>query len=348
MSGDRGKALPIPPPSPAFASTSSWVPAAGARPEHSAVAIPLESTTPIIPPPDTPQAHNGEGFGTEKYSAYDDGARGQEGDALLRRSDEYDDDERRKGHRAVSPFETLVRLLLGMFTILGLLVLLARLSVLPEHHTARVAAYMPSPVRGLIQVVDGPIEPHPIIPLLRSAKEKWTKKLSSQSRTFDRASRTYKTRYGRAPPPGFDKWFAFATQGRNHSLVDEYDQLMADLEPFRALPPSELRRRTAELSKVPGISIVSIRNGEAQVHARSSSWAPADAFQRMLAAFVRDLPDMDIAINERPEGRVLPRQQRHVFMSDYGLEGEELVASESRALRGRFVTYLDRGADSAR
>ena len=331
MSGDKGKALPIPPPSPAFALTSSWTPSAASRPEHSAVAIPLESTTPLIPPPETPQVTAGGGFGDEKYSAYGDvNAGGGEGDALLRRrSDEFDDDEsRRKGHRAVSPLETLVRLLLGMFAILGFLVLLARLSVLPEHQTARVAAYMPSPVRGLIQVVEGPTEAHPIIPLIREAREKWHKKLTSQSWTFDRATRTYKSRYGRAPPPGFDKWFAFATQGRNHSLVDEYDQLMEDLEPFRALSAAELRRRTAELSKVPGISIVSIRNGEAQVHARSSSWAPADAFQRMLAAFVRDLPDMDIAINERPEGRVLPRQQRHVFMSDYGLEGEELVASE--------------------
>lgn len=328
MSGDRGKSLPIPPPSPAFASTSGWTPAAASRPEHSAVAIPLESTTPLVPPPETPQVHGGTGFDKE-YSAYEGDAAGREGDALLRRSDEYDDDERRKGHRAVSPLDTLVRLLLGMFTILGFLVFLARMSVLPEHQTARVAAYMPSPVRGLIQVAEGPVEPHPIIPLLREAKEKWHKMTTSQSRTFDRATRNYKARYGRAPPPGFDKWFAFATQGRNHSLVDEYDQLMADLEPFRALPASELRRRTAELSKVPGISIVSIRNGEAQVHARSSSWAPADAFQRMLAAFVRDLPDMDIAINERPEGRVLPRQQRHVYMSDYGLEGDELVASAS-------------------
>ncbi|TKA56853.1 hypothetical protein B0A53_01254 [Rhodotorula sp. CCFEE 5036] len=331
MSGDKGKALPIPPPSPAFALTSSWTPSAASRPEHSAVAIPLESTTPLIPPPETPQVTAGGAF-DEKYSAYGDAnVGGREGDALLRRrSDEFDDDEsRRKGHRAVSPLETLVRLLLGMFAILGFLVLLARLSVLPEHQTARVAAYMPSPVRGLIQVVEGPTEAHPIIPLIREAREKWHKKLTSQSWTFDRATRTYKSRYGRAPPPGFDKWFAFATQGRNHSLVDEYDQLMEDLEPFRALSAAELRRRTAELSKVPGISIVSIRNGEAQVHARSSSWAPADAFQRMLAAFVRDLPDMDIAINERPEGRVLPRQQRHVFMSDYGLEGEELVANMS-------------------
>lgn len=329
MSGERGKSLPIPPPSPAFASTSSWTPTAASRPEHSAVAIPLESTTPLVPPPETPQVPAGPGF-DEKYSAYGGAdAAEPEREALLRRGEGYDDDdERRKGHHAVSPLDTLVRLLLGMFAILGFLVLLARLSVLPEHQTARVAAYMPSPVRGLIQVVEGPTEAHPIIPLLREAREKWHKKLTSQSRTFDRATRTYKARYGRAPPPGFDKWFAFATQGRNHSLVDEYDQLMADLEPFRALPAAELRRRTAELSKVPGISIVSIRNGEAQVHARSSSWAPADAFQRMLAAFVRDLPDMDIAINERPEGRVLPRQQRHVFMSDYGLEGDELVASK--------------------
>jgi hypothetical protein len=49
----------------------------------------------------------------------------------------------------------------------------------------------------------------------------------------------------------------------------------------------------------------------------------------MIGAFVRDLPDMDIAINEKPEGRVLPRRQKKVYQSDYGLEGEEPPISAS-------------------
>ncbi|BGP24951.1 capsular associated protein [Rhodotorula toruloides] len=317
--------LPAPPDSPAYASTSAYTPAA-LRTDHSAIPVNL-STTPIISPPPSPEADRKTQFpssGSEKYGGH--GAQGygssaSEGDSLLRRTGF--DDEERKGKRATSPLDTLVTLLLGMFGILFFIVLLVRLSFIPQHHAAKVASFMPSPVRSFLATVEGPSAPHPIVPLLTEARDKWDKKVSSQSLTFDRATRTYKARYGIVPPPGFDKWFAFATQGRNHSLVDEYDQLMEDLQPFRSLTPQEIRRRTAELAQVPGISIVSIRSGVAQVHSKSGKWAPAHAFQQMIGAFVRDLPDMDIAINEKPEGRVLPRRQKKVYQSDYGLEGDE-------------------------
>ncbi|GAA5985515.1 hypothetical protein JCM11641_007092 [Rhodosporidiobolus odoratus] len=295
---------------------------------HTAVTV-LPSTTPIISPPaspaDPPAPHFSDKYGGYGQQGYADGST-SEGDGLTGAR------RRTTKGKSASPIDTLLKLLIAMFTILALITLLARLSFIPsptEKVATHLAPYMPSTVANLIRPLDGPASPHPIIPLLETANENWSKKLSSQSTTFDRATRTYKSRYGTAPPPGFDKWFAFATQGRNHSLVDEYDQLMEDLKPFRSLTPQEIRRRTAELAQVPGISIVSVRNGIAQVHSKSGKWAPALAFQQMLGAFVRDLPDMDIAINEKPEGRVLPRQQRRVYMSDYGLEGDELVSNAS-------------------
>ncbi|GAA6001574.1 hypothetical protein JCM10207_006732 [Rhodosporidiobolus poonsookiae] len=293
------------------------------RPDYAAVNI-AGSTTPLISPPATPDVDSAGGFGTDKYGGYGGGG-ARDSDGLLRGSSSAG--RNRKG-KAASLVDTLLKLLLAMFAVLALIVLLARMSFIPsprEKVTTTLVPYMPLSVANLIRPADGPAAPHPIIPLLTTANQKWAKKVASQSTTFDRATKTYKARYGLAPPPGFDKWFAFATQGRNHLLVDEYDQLMEDLKPFRDLTPQEIRRRTAELAQVPGVSIVSIRNGVAQVHSKSGKWAPALAFQQMLGAFVRDLPDMDVAINERPEGRVLPRQQRRVYMSDYGLEGDELA-----------------------
>ncbi|GJN90764.1 hypothetical protein Rhopal_003778-T1 [Rhodotorula paludigena] len=331
MSGPKEQ-LPNPPESPAFASTSGY--AAALRPDHSAVQV-HSTTTPIISPPASPGAGAGAPVFSDKYGGYGnsgyEGA-GAEGDQLLAgaAAGSRSSSSSRKGHaKAAAPLATLVKLLAGMLGVLLVIVLLARMSFIPEHHAARVAQYMPAPVSSFMQVADGPTSPHPILPLITTARQKWDKKVASQSTTFDRATRTYKSRYGLAPPPGFDKWFAFATQGRNHSLVDEYDQLMEDLKPYRELSPQELRRRTAELAQVPGISIVSIRNGVAQVHSKSGKWAPALAFQQMIAAFVHDLPDMDVAINEKPEGRVLPRQQRRIYKSDYGLEGDELVSNAS-------------------
>ena len=49
---------------------------------------------------------------------------------------------------------------------------------------------------------------HPILHLIRSAKLKWEAKLQSQSRDLRQAVATYRRKYGRAPPKGFDEWYA--------------------------------------------------------------------------------------------------------------------------------------------
>ena len=55
------------------------------------------------------------------------------------------------------------------------------------------------------------------------------------------------------------------------------------------------------------------------MHAKSGKWAPALAFPKMVNDFVRDLSDTDFAINEKPEGRVLPRKNRRILNKDYGI-----------------------------
>lgn len=47
---------------------------------------------------------------------------------------------------------------------------------------------------------------HPILYLIRQAKKEWQKKLDSQSTDLATAVKTYKKKYGRNPPKGFDKW----------------------------------------------------------------------------------------------------------------------------------------------
>ncbi|KAJ7735937.1 glycosyl transferase family 90-domain-containing protein [Mycena metata] len=51
-----------------------------------------------------------------------------------------------------------------------------------------------------------------------------------QSATYAHAAARYSLKTGRAPPRGYDKWFAFAQE---HScLIDEYDQIQRDFAPF--------------------------------------------------------------------------------------------------------------------
>lgn len=52
--------------------------------------------------------------------------------------------------------------------------------------------------------------PHPIPYLMKRAKKRWVQLQERQSKTFPEAVKEYHRRYGRAPPKGFDRWYAFA------------------------------------------------------------------------------------------------------------------------------------------
>ncbi len=60
---------------------------------------------------------------------------------------------------------------------------------------------------GLLEV--NPELPHPIYQLIDFSERKWKAKLQRASKTLGEAVDEYERRYGRAPPRGFDKWWAF-------------------------------------------------------------------------------------------------------------------------------------------
>jgi len=88
---------------------------------------------------------------------------------------------------------------------------------------------------------------HPIPKLMTDAQAKYKRFLSRQSKTVLQASREYRRRYKRDPPKGFDDWFAFAQQN-GAKVIDDYDQLMSDLDPFWQFSGMELRRRAVQAS----------------------------------------------------------------------------------------------------
>ncbi|KAF8624337.1 hypothetical protein AX17_007165 [Amanita inopinata Kibby_2008] len=152
---------------------------------------------------------------------------------------------------------------------------------------------------------------HPIPKLMEDAEAQFKKKLNSQSKTLKAAVAEYKRRYKRNPPKGFDEWFRFAVQN-NVKMVDEYNGLMEDLEPFWAISGEELRRRSRQVAALPSIDLVLIEDGEAKAvsvlkdgfyHMEAN--ARADGFAQMLHRFVKKLPDMAFPVNAIAEGRVL-------------------------------------------
>lgn len=106
----------------------------------------------------------------------------------------------------------------------------------PEPSPARPAhTFRPD---GLLQVHPG--GRHPILDLIEHAEKEWDAKLARASKTLPDAVREYRRRYSRAPPPGFDKWWAYV-QKHNVQLPDEYDQINLDLAPFWGITPTRLR-----------------------------------------------------------------------------------------------------------
>ncbi|KAJ7664400.1 glycosyltransferase family 90 protein [Mycena polygramma] len=157
----------------------------------------------------------------------------------------------------------------------------------------------------------GPGAPHPIPGLMDAADARFRAKVARQSPTLAAAVAEYRRRYGRAPPAGFDRWYAFA-RSRNFVMVDEFDAVVEDLAPFWDLSGEEVRDRAALVGALPSIDVVRVQGGKATTvrggngkFVDSEVSARAAGFRAMLGKFVKQLPDMDFPINAKAEGRVV-------------------------------------------
>ncbi|KAF8452823.1 glycosyltransferase family 90 protein [Boletus edulis BED1] len=165
---------------------------------------------------------------------------------------------------------------------------------------------------------------HPITRLMDDAKVAFTNRLEKQSKTLPEAVAEYKRRYGRDPPRGFDDWWEFA---KNHDfkLVDEFDAIDEDLAPFWTLSGEELRRRTYLLGTLPSINLVRIQDGNVSEVQIDKAYVDGErghrslGFQGLLEKFQDKLPNMDLAINSKAEGRVLVPWEH--LLSNYTPQG---------------------------
>ncbi|KAF5310391.1 hypothetical protein D9611_012097 [Ephemerocybe angulata] len=152
----------------------------------------------------------------------------------------------------------------------------------------------------------GVVEEHPIPKLMEQAEERYRKKLARQSKTFKSAVAEYKRKYRRPPPKGFYEWWTFA-QKHQVKMVDEYDGLMSDLDPFWGLSGAELRRRAKQAAEFPSVDLVRVRDGKAEsvnLNGQGVS-GRAEGFRLMLERFQSKLPSLDFPINVKSENRVL-------------------------------------------
>ncbi|KAJ7687687.1 hypothetical protein B0H17DRAFT_1069507 [Mycena rosella] len=139
---------------------------------------------------------------------------------------------------------------------------------------------------------------HPIPQLMDAADARFRAKLARQSSSLLAAVAEYRRRHARAPPAGFDKWYAFA---KDHGSGEE------------------LRRRAALVAALPSIDLVRIRDGAARTlnvemgDEVDEVGSRAIGLKTMLAKFVHELPDMDFPINARSEGRVIVPWEHRLY-----------------------------------
>ncbi|PLW25369.1 hypothetical protein PCANC_26018, partial [Puccinia coronata f. sp. avenae] len=118
-----------------------------------------------------------------------------------------------------------------------------------------------SPIRNQTQIK------HPIESLITNAQIQWERLLQRQSTTLAMAVEEYQRRnHQRLPPKGFEKWWQFAVDN-NVALVDEYEQISKDLEPFWAIEPTRLRKLVHQLkTKNNGRRMIFDVDDEGKVH----------------------------------------------------------------------------------
>jgi hypothetical protein len=155
---------------------------------------------------------------------------------------------------------------------------------------------------------------------MADAREAYDNKVKGQSKTLAEAVEEYRRRYKRDPPKGFDKWYQFAT-GHNAVMIDEYDQLFNDLEPFWHLSGKEVRMRAMDVGYLPSVDLVRIENGTTRTIDMSKGFedsevgARAKGFRVMLEKFQSELPNMDFPINEKAEGRILVPWEERLYQN---------------------------------
>lgn len=150
---------------------------------------------------------------------------------------------------------------------------------------------------------------HPVDMLIFEAKARHGQYISwaCSSTDLSGAVERYKVRYGRHPPPGFERWYEYATT-RNAKIIDDFDRIHDDLLPYWAISPTEIRQRTWQAISNPWNDVggISIRNGSAQISPNvvpTHRWM-LDGVVEMINHFGQWLPDMDLGFNLNDESRV--------------------------------------------
>lgn len=128
-----------------------------------------------------------------------------------------------------------------------------------------------------------------------------------QSRTLDACCREYERRYGRKPPPHFDKWFR-AAQEQGFLLMDEFDSMMATMQPLWGVAPSDIRARLDEIiaaSQGQGMYLFTVSHDENPAFTNPENWMGSTFSSWFDSEVLQTLPDLSLVVNTMDEPKVV-------------------------------------------
>jgi hypothetical protein len=157
----------------------------------------------------------------------------------------------------------------------------------------------PAPEQEL-EIVPTPKPDHPIDHLIAEAGKELDELLQRETSDIHDAAEAYRRRRGRQPPPGFDKWFAFAKEN-NAIIVEEFwDQIYDDLGPFWGVPAKQIREQANSY-----LFRISVRDGHATFRGDGEDRPWLDLWTNLTNTIVEHLPNVDIPINHMDESRIV-------------------------------------------
>ncbi|CAJ2505550.1 Uu.00g129440.m01.CDS01 [Anthostomella pinea] len=142
---------------------------------------------------------------------------------------------------------------------------------------------------------------HAIDDLILDAKRAQDRLLLERSHDVGTAAAGYRSRRGRHPPPGFDKWFEYAS--KHDATITErfFDRIEHDIRPFWAQDPRIISKHAAN-----GEHVVRVRDGAAYGIGDTKGHVPwLQLWTGLVSEAAAWLPDVDMPINYWDESRIL-------------------------------------------
>ncbi|PRP82497.1 putative monooxygenase [Planoprotostelium fungivorum] len=189
---------------------------------------------------------------------------------------------------------------------------------------------------------------HPLYELIENGKHQAEERRShgEKSKKLSYARAEYIKRYGFQPPKGFDEWHEFQ-QRSIENLPNEavhmiqYDRLMEDILPYRAMHPKQIRKRMWHILKnSKHLSLFKFKGNHLEVHSEDGSDESLKKMKEFINAVGKVMGgttrNAEILFNLLDEPRVMIPHQLLEKYKSAARRGEYVVGGEEEVVKAEW------------